>query len=300
MSEPRSVKELLELGERVLADSSARFEDHDNLYEAQQLLASALRITDEEAEDLPDELEPSLRQRERYLSYIARRAGGEPQPFIRGKIEFYGLDLKVRPGAFVPRPSSELLVDRAIKKLRSRKSAVMVDVCTGAGPIAMAVADELKSIDVWGTDIQEEGLQQGRENAKKLGIPNVTFRRGDMYGALPDKLKGTVDLITGHIPYVPLGEMEDLPSEVKDHEPVFTLTDHSEDGLGLIKHAIDGAFEWLRPGGWILLEMSDDTAEMVQSFFPPAGFERATIAGDEDELSVVVEARMQGSRKASR
>jgi release factor glutamine methyltransferase len=121
-----------------------------------------------------------------------------------------------------------------------------------------------------------------------------------MYGALPDKLKGTVDLITGHIPYVPLGEMEDLPSEVKDHEPVFTLTDHSEDGLGLIKHAIDGAHEWLKPGGWILLEMSDDTAEMVQSFFPPAGFERATIAGDEDELSVVVEARMQGSRKASR
>ena len=108
MSEPRSVKELLELGERVLADSSARFEDHDNYFEAQQLLASALRISDEEAEDLPDELEPPLRLREKYLSYIARRAGGEPQPFIRGKIEFFGLELKVRPGAFVPRPSSEL------------------------------------------------------------------------------------------------------------------------------------------------------------------------------------------------
>ncbi|MCA1705031.1 MAG: hypothetical protein LC808_17920, partial [Actinobacteria bacterium] len=75
MSEPRSVKELLALGERVLADSSARFEDHDDMYEARQLLASALRISDEEAESLPHELEPPARARERYLSYIARRAG---------------------------------------------------------------------------------------------------------------------------------------------------------------------------------------------------------------------------------
>ena len=300
MSEPRSVKELLELGERVLADSSARFEDHDNLYEAQQLLASALRISDEDVDDLPDDLEPPLRTRERYLSYIARRAGGEPQPFIRGKIEFYGLDLKVRPGAFVPRPSSELLVERALRKLRSRKAPVMVDVCTGAGPIALAVAEEIPSATVWGTDIQEEGLAQGRENSRRLGIPNVTFRQGDMYGALPDKLKGTVDVITGHIPYVPLGEMDDLPAEVKDHEPVFTLTDNSEDGLGLIKHAIDGAREWLKPGGWLLLEMSDDTAEMVQRFYPPAGLERASVVGDEDELSVIVESRIQASKKGSR
>jgi release factor glutamine methyltransferase len=300
MSEPKSVKELLELGERVLADSSARFEDHDNFFEAQQLLASALQITDEEAEDLPDELELPLRKREKYLSYIARRAGGEPQPFIRGKIEFFGLELKVRPGAFVPRPSSELLVERALKKLRGRKQPVMVDVCTGAGPIALAVAEEIPGAEVWGTDIQEEGLQQGRENSKALGIRNVTFRRGDMYGALPEKLKGTVDVITGHIPYVPLGEMDDLPSEVKDHEPIFTLTDHSEDGLGLIKHAIDGAHEWLKPGGWILLEMADDTAEMVQRFFVPAGLERSTIASDDDGLSVIVEARIRGSKRPSR
>src|SRR5688500_2826421 len=165
MSEPRSVKELLELGERVLADSSARFEDHDNFFEAQQLLASALGITDEEAEELPDELEPPLRKRERYLSYIARRAGGEPQPFIRGKIEFYGLELKVRPGAFVPRPSSELTVERALKKLRGRKAPVMVDVCTGAGPIALAVAHEIRTTRVWGTDIQAAGLAPGRDNA---------------------------------------------------------------------------------------------------------------------------------------
>lgn len=300
MSEPKSVKELLELGERVLADSSARFEDHDDLYEARQLLASALRISDEEAEDLHDELEPALRQRERYLSYIARRAGGEPQPFIRGKIDFYGLELKVRPGAFVPRPSSELTVDRAIKKIKGRRHPIVIDVCTGAGPIALAIADEVPGAQVWGTDIQEEGLRLGRENARKLGIKNVNLKQGDMYGALPLDLQGKVDVITGHAPYVPIGELDDLPSEVKDHEPVFTLTDHSEDGLGLIKQAIKGSVELLKPGGWLLLEMSDDTAAMVKRFVRKVGLEDFHVASDEDDLSVVVEARMPGPKKAAR
>lgn len=300
MSEPRSVKELLELGERVLADSSARFEDHDDLYEARQLLASVLRISDEEAEDLPDELEPPLRLRERYLSYIARRAGGEPQPFIRGKIEFYGLELKVRPGAFVPRPSSELTVERAVKKLRGRKHPIVIDVCTGAGPIALAIGDEIQGAEVWGTDIHEEGLKLGRENARRLGIKNVKLKRGDMYGALPEHLNGKVDVITGHAPYVPLGELDDLPIEVKDHEPVFTLTDHSDDGLSLIHHAIEGSVDLLKPGGWLLLEMSDDTAALIKKAVRRAGLEDFHVASDDDELSVVVEARMPGSRRGPR
>jgi len=300
MSEPRSVKELLELGERVLGDSSARFEDHDDLYEARQLLASALRITDDEAEHLPETLEPTLRQRERYLSYIARRAGGEPQPFILGRIEFYGLDLKVRPGAFVPRPSSELTVDSAVKKLKGRRNPVVLDVCTGAGPIALAIADEIPGADVWGTDIQAEGLDQGRENARRLGIHNVSFRRGDMYGALPSRLKGTVDVITAHVPYVPSAELDDLPSEVKDYEPVFTLTDHSDDGLGLMWHAIEGAPELLKPGGWLLLEMSDDLAGKVKKMCRAVGLGDFNVATDDDGLSIVVEARLPASRRAAR
>lgn len=300
MSEPRSVKELLELGERVLADSSARFEDHDDFYEAQQLLASALRISDEEAEDLPDELEPPLRARERYLSYIARRAGGEPQPFIRGKIEFYGLELKVRPGAFVPRPSSELTVERAVKKLRGRKHPIVVDVCTGAGPIALAIGHEVPGARVWGTDIQDEGLKVGRENARRLGIRNTTFKQGDMYGTLPAALKGKVDVVTGHVPYVPLGELDDLPDEVKNHEPVFTLTDNSDDGLSLVLHALEGSVDLLKPGGWLLLEMSDDTADLITDDVARVGLENLHVATDDDGLSVVVEARMPSARKASR
>lgn len=300
MSEPRSVAELLEVGERVLADSSSRFEDHDNLYEARQLLASALRITDEEAEDLPDDLEPPRRTRERFLSFVARRAAGEPQPFIRGFIEFYGLDLKVRPGAFVPRPSSELTVARALKRLRGRRSPVVVDVCTGAGPIALAIADGRPDAVVWGADIHADGLALGRVNARDLGISNVTFKKGDMYGALPQRLGGTVDLVAGHVPYVPLDELEDLPREVKDHEPVFTLTDDTADGLRLMRTAVSEAPPWLKPGGWLLLEMSEDIGTKVARMYEKAGFEDIEVIEDDDRLSIVVEGRLPRSPRAAR
>jgi release factor glutamine methyltransferase len=300
MSEPRSVGELLELGERVLGDSSARFEDHDNLYEARQLLAYALRISDDEAEDLPEDIVLPARKREKYLSLIARRAGGEPQPFIRGRIEFFGLDLKVRPGAFVPRPSSELTVEHALKRIKSRRNPLVIDVCTGAGPIALAIAEDRLDAEVWGTDIQAEGLAQARENAKRLSIENVTFKKGDMFGALPDYLAGHVDVVTGHVPYVPIDELEDLPREVKDFEPMFTLTDDSDDGLFLMQHAVEEAPNWLKPGGWLLLEMSEDTAPKIKPVFRRMGYERFGVVTDEDGLSVIAEAQIPRSRKASR
>ena len=292
----RNIAQLLDLGERVLQDSTHIFEDHDNRQEAEELLAFTLDV-DLEEEDLDLDGDVTQRQQERYLSMVARRAGGEPFPFIVGRIEFYGLDLKVWPGAFVPRPSSELTVDRAVKRIGRKRSPVVVDVCSGAGPIALGIADEVKSAQVWGLDIQEEGLEQGRKNARRLAIRNVHFRRGDMYEPLPEKLRGKVDAITGHVPYVPTGELEDLPSEVREHEPIFTLSDESEDGLGLMRKAVEGAVDWLAPGGWLLLEMSDDLSETVREMCRGVGLEDHGHASDEDGLSIVVEARKGTSQR---
>jgi len=288
MGRARTIKELLDLGERVLSDSSHLFEDHDFRAEAEELLAFSLGVVPDE---LRDDDEPAPRTRERYLSLVARRAGGEPGPVLTGRIEFYGLDLKVWPGAFVPRPSSELTVNRAVRKLRGRRDPTVVDVATGAGPIALAIAHALPAADVWGTDISKEGLGQARRNARRLRVANVSFRQGDMYGALPKKLAGAVDLITGHVPYVSPGELEDLPSEVKEHEPLSTLSDLSDDGLGLVRHAISGAPVWLKPGGWLLLEISEDLGRKLERMCVKAGFEDIGIASDEDGLSIVVEAR---------
>lgn len=292
---PQNVSDLIAVGERVLGYSSAIFEDHDNHADAEELLAVAART---EPGELADEHVPSARVRERYLSLIARRAAGEPLPFLTGHIAFRGLDLMARPGAFVPRPSSELLVGRAVRRLRPRRDALAVDVCTGAGPIALALANEVPDAEVWGTDISESGLGQGRRNAARHGITNVRFKRGDMYAGLPKRLVGMVDVIAAHVPYVPPDELEDLPSEVKDHEPVYTLTGRSADGLELVRRAADEGFSFLKPGGWLLLEISEDFAPRVRRICRRFGYEDKGMHTDRYKLTAVVEARRPISRNA--
>lgn len=287
MAEPRTVSELLALGERVLQDSTHLFEDHVHIDQARELLATALAVDED---DIDEDAVPPKRLRDRYLALIARRAAGEPQPFLTGRIEFHGLDLKVWPGAFVPRPSSELIVARALRRMRRKSTPVLVDVAAGTGPIAMAVAHDVPDADVWALDIDELGLEHGRKNARRLGIRNVHFRPSDMYDALPSRLEGAVDAITGHVPYVPAHELDDLPTEVIEHEPVHTLTDE-QDGLYLLRRAIDEAYPWLKPGGWLLLELSDDIAVAARRMVRAAGFSDEGVASDDDGLSVVVEAR---------
>lgn len=288
MAQSWTIKHLLELGERVLVDSTHVFEGHDHRSEAEELLAHVLKA---DLDELDPGYEPDARLRDRYLALIARRAGGEPFPLLVGHIEFYGLDLRVRPGVFVPRPSSELVVSRVLRRVRARRHPVVVDVCTGAGPIAVAVADELPHAEVWGSDIDAKGLDLGRENARAHGLKNVRFRRSDMFEGLPQRLAGRVDVVTGHVPYVPPDEMAELPSEVREHEPSFVITDDSEDGLDLIRRAVATAPRWLKPGGWLLLEVSDDLPTRIKRLCRRAGLEDFSAVTDADRLSVVAEAR---------
>lgn len=286
--EPRSVGALLDLGERVLTDSSHLFDDHDHRREAEDLLASVLDI---DVEDLNEEEEVSKRLGERYLSLVARRAGGEPFPLLVGHIIFNGLELKVKQGTFMPRPSSELTVARAARRLRGRRNPTVVDLATGTGPIAIAIADEFPNAEVWGADIDRAMLDVGRANARRLHIRNIRLRRSDLYGGLPKRLRGAIDVITGHIPYVPRDEIDDLPSEVREFEPLSSLTDDSEDGLGLMRRAVEEAPLWLRPGGWLLLEISHDLESKMRRMCRKAGLEDHGIGRDADDLSLVVEAR---------
>jgi release factor glutamine methyltransferase len=204
--------------------------------------------------------------KKRYQGMVARRVNGEPIPRIKGHYAFRGLDLLIRDGVFVPRASSELLANEAIKALRRRRGQrVAVDVATGAGPVALAVASEVRDADVWGVDISLEAALLGKDNARHLGLRNVHFRAGDLLDALPRRLRGEIDVFTIHPPYVLRGDLKELPREIRAFEPLQSLTDGSDDGLGLVRRLAAEAHVWLRPGGVLLVEVGTYLSRRTQA-----------------------------------
>jgi release factor glutamine methyltransferase len=233
-----------------------------------------------EAEDLlwhvlgeePDpRTELSSTQRRAFDRLVRRRATGEPIALIKGYTEFRGMDLLVRPGVFVPRDASEFLAEQAMRRLRGRRRPVHVDLATGAGTIALAVAKEVRGARVVGTDISDVAVRLARRNAERLRI-RARFVRGDLFGGLPKDLAGRVDVITLHPPYVPSIELKDLPEEIRDWEPAHTLTDRSRDGLSLITRTAREAPSWLSANGWLLLEVSTDRVKDVKPVLQREGF----------------------------
>ncbi len=204
--------------------------------------------------------------KKRYQGMVARRVNGEPIPRIKGHYAFRGLDLLIRDGVFVPRASSELLANEAIRALRRRRGQrVAVDVATGAGPVALAVASEVRGAEVWGVDISVEAALLGKDNARHLGLHNVHFRAGDLLDALPRRLRGEIDVFTIHPPYVLRGDLKELPREIRAFEPLQSLTDGSDDGLGLVRRLAAESHAWLRPGGVLLVEVGTYLSRRTQA-----------------------------------
>ncbi len=235
--------------------------------EADDLLCFALGV-DELAGD--EEVPPAVRRR--FERMVARRATGEPVQLIKGFAVFRGLEILARPGVFVPRDSTEFLAEQAIRRLRRRRRPVAVDLACGGGTVGLAIADEVPSAEVYGTDISAEAIRVARRNAVRLELPNARFFTGDLFGALPARLRGVVDVITLHPPYVAKGELRELPDEIRRFEPTHTLTDRSADGLGLVSRAAAESGGWLKRGGWLLIEVSPDRARAVATVMRRHGF----------------------------
>lgn len=258
---------MIDWAERVLLDSDAidHWQKERERIDAEELLDFALGHDFDLEDDVP------LQVQGRFEKMIARRATGEPTQLIKGYTEFKGLKLIQRPGTFIPRDSSEFLAEQAIKRIRRRKDPVAVDMACGTGPVALAVKNEVASATVYGADIASDAIRDARANARKLKV-GAKFVCGDMFQPLPKSLRGKVDVITIHPPYVARGELKDLPDEIKLFEPVHVLTDGSKEGMGLVEMTVDAAPAWLRPGGWLLIEVSPDRARAVMSVMRRGGF----------------------------
>ncbi len=156
----------------------------------------------------------------------------------------------------MPRPETEWTAELAIRAAQAAGSEPRVlDVGTGSGCIALAAACEVPGSRVWATDISGDALELARENADRLGIRNVAFFQGDLYGAVPREIAGGFDVIVSNPPYVTSAEYEELQPEVRDYEPAGALLAR-DSGMEFQKRVIEGAPEWLRPGGTLIMEGS--------------------------------------------
>lgn len=248
--------------------------------DAQLLLAEVLGLGEREARawlrahdtDRIDET-----QHQRYQALLQRRRTGEPVAYLLGRKEFHGLMLQVGPEVLVPRPDTELLVDWALEILQGRAAPRVLDLGTGSGAIAVALAHARPDALVSAVDVSAQALHVALSNAARLGV-HLRGLQGSWWQALPEG-EAPFDLVVSNPPYIAEGDphLADL-----SHEPLLALTS-GPDGLDALRTIIAGAAGHLRAGAWLLLEHGHDQAEAVQALLTQAGFEavssRCDLAG---------------------
>lgn len=225
-----------------------------------------------------------------YRALHARRVAGEPIAYLTGTREFFGLTLNVSPSVLIPRPETELLVELALARIEGRQMPRVLDLGTGSGAIALAIAHSRPDARVTALDRSAEALDVARENALQLGLEGrVRFLASDWYDALPAD-EAPFDLIVSNPPYIVSGD-EHLSQGDLRFEPVDALTDHA-DGLAALRVIVAGAPSRLLPDSWLLCEHGYHQAADVRALCTAAGF---TDVGSERDLADIE--RTTGGRR---
>lgn len=196
---------------------------------------------------------------------VKRRRSFEPIAYLRGEREFYGLKFRVDKRVLVPRPDTETLVDVALTRSTHVSMAMrQLDLCTGSGCVAIAMARQRPTAQVFASDLSPDALVVARDNALRLGAYNVAFFTGDLFAPFAGR---RFDVITANPPYIPTGDLATLMPDVRDHEPRLAL-DGGADGLDLVRRIVSAAPDHLEEGGLIALEIgageAPDTAKLLE------------------------------------
>ena len=215
--------------------------------------------------------EPNLTpdEADRLRTLVLRRMSGEPLQYLEGDVVFGPVTLRVDRRALIPRPETEQLFEEVTQRLRRDAPAVVVDLGTGCGALALALRSAFPKADVHGTDIDAAALALAAENAAATGL-NVHWARGDLFEALPGALRGSVDLLISNPPYVAVAAA--LPQDVLEHEPAVALFG-GRDGLDALRRIADGAAEWLAPEGVVACEIGAEQGAAVRRLFARYGAE---------------------------
>jgi release factor glutamine methyltransferase len=220
---------------------------------------------------------------------VQRRAGREPVQYILGETEFWSLVFHVTPAVLVPRGDTEVLVEEALPRIEG--AARVLDVGTGSGVIAVALAHEKPEILVTALDCSLPALEVARDNALRNGVGE---RVSCLAGELADLPPGPFDVVVSNPPYIPSGDWEKLMPEVRDHEPRLAL-DGGEDGLEAYRHLARQAGRILVPGGWLLVEVGIGQAKDVSALFKAGGLVEISQRDDYARITRVVMGRSKRS-----
>lgn len=218
----------------------------------------------------------------RYRVLIKQRAEGMPTAYLVGEKEFMSLAFEVNRQVLIPRPDTEVLVETSLELIgeRQNEELVVVDVGTGSGNIAVALAHYWPKARVIGIDISEKALEVAKRNAGRHEVADrVTFYEGDLLSPLEGlKLKGKVDLIAANLPYIPSNELPHLMREVLQ-EPISAL-DGGRDGLSYYRRLLPQALDYLKPGGYLIIEIGPNQGKAAQKLFKEEPWDKVQVKLD--------------------
>jgi release factor glutamine methyltransferase len=231
----------------------------------------------------------------RFMQWVERRAAGEPAQYITGIQEFWGLVLEVNPDVLIPRPETEHLVETVLSLNRSG-SPVIIDVGTGSGCIAIALAREIPQARIYAVDPSRAALLVAARNAKAHGVSvQIQFLEGDLLSMFPlDQKRGAFDFVVSNPPYVPHQEHKRLQREVRDFEPPMALHSPQEDPLEIYRRLVEESWPRLRGGGYLLAEIGAGQKDAVGALFSEDRWSQVSFVKDLQSIPRVAVAQRAG------
>ncbi len=280
---------------RILEWTTAHLSKHGSespRLDAEILLAHARKCTRIELYTRFDDV-LTEEQRAKMRELVQRRAKAEPVAYLVGKREFYGLPFRVTAEVLIPRPDTETLVMELLTIAKSFESPRILDVGTGSGCIAVAIAANMKSARLTAIDISQKALEIAGENAEAHKVSDqITFLAGDGFAPLPIEAK--FDFIVSNPPYVTEAELDQLQPDVGLHEPKLALVSGS-DGLDMVRVLIQETPKHLVPAGSLLMEIAPEQAQTVQALLETNGrYENVRILKDLSNHPRVIAAQLKG------
>ncbi len=233
------------------------------------------------------ETELSAIQIQQFEQYLEQRAQGTPIAYITGHKDFWSFRLEVTADTLIPRPETELLVDCALEKIPADAAFNILDLGTGSGAIALAIASERQHCQLLATDFSAQALAIAEKNAQSLKLDNVSFCQSSWFTDIPPR---QFAIIVSNPPYIAENDPH-LAADVKRYEPLTALLSE-QDGLADIETIIAHSSEYLQPGGWLLLEHGFQQAEAVQTLFLQFNFSHISTINDLSQLPRVTLAQL--------